>query len=164
MTVRRLRESEWEVWRRLRLRALEEDPAAFGSTFDYEATLPEDEWKQRAAALAVSAGRAMYVVENDQHDGLVASAGVVYEDGLPLVIGMWVAPEVRRRGLATGLLKAVIASCQANGDVILRLDVAVGNEAALTLYRNLGFVQTGRLTVDDHRPDLIELEMERPLG
>ncbi len=164
MTVRRLRESEWEAWRRLRLRALEEDPAAFGSNLDYESTLPDEEWQQRAAALAVSAERAMYVVEIDQHGGLVASAGFVYEDAPPLLIGMWVAPEVRRRGLATGLLNAVIASCQANGDVILRLDVAVGNDAAQALYRRLGFVETGRLTVDDRRPELIELEMERPLG
>jgi ribosomal protein S18 acetylase RimI-like enzyme len=163
VTVRRLRATEWEAWRRLRLRALEEDPAAFGSTFDRESTLPDEEWKHRAAALAVSANRAMYVVESDEHDSLVASAGVVYDDGPPLVIGMWVAPEMRRRGLATALLKAVIASCQANGDVTLRLDVAVGNDAAIALYRNLGFVDTGLLHADEHRPDLIELEMERAL-
>jgi hypothetical protein len=51
-SVRRLGASEWEAWRSLRLRALAEDPAAFGSTYEREAAWSDDGWRARIAELA----------------------------------------------------------------------------------------------------------------
>ena len=53
-----------------------------------------------------------------------------------------VAPAARRRGVATALLRAVIAEAGAGGVADLHLEVRAGNEAA-ALYRAQGFSKVG---------------------
>jgi ribosomal-protein-alanine N-acetyltransferase len=50
-----------------------------------------------------------------------------------------VAPEFRRRGLATVLLQAVIGEAETEGAVKATLEVRASNAAALALYQRLGF-------------------------
>jgi len=75
-----------------------------------------------------------------------------------------VRPECRRRGVATALANAAERAVVARGSARLRLSVSVDNEAALTLYRRLGYgdigvpprrvqgtirIRTGTFEVDD---------------
>jgi ribosomal protein S18 acetylase RimI-like enzyme len=75
-----------------------------------------------------------------------------------------VRPEYRRRGVASALAGAAEREARARGLSRLRLAVSVGNEAAQTLYRRLGYrdvgvpvrrvhgtirIRTGTLEVDD---------------
>jgi [ribosomal protein S18]-alanine N-acetyltransferase len=55
-----------------------------------------------------------------------------------------VAPEVRRRGLATRLLKDLIDQARAEGARAIFLEVREGNGAAHHLYKSAGFHETGR--------------------
>ncbi|NIC05887.1 ribosomal protein S18-alanine N-acetyltransferase [Billgrantia bachuensis] len=57
---------------------------------------------------------------------------------------MLVAPAMRRRGLAAALLGAVLKQCRRWGSERLLLEVRVGNEAAIHLYRRAGFGEDGR--------------------
>jgi ribosomal-protein-alanine N-acetyltransferase len=50
-----------------------------------------------------------------------------------------VAPEARRRGLATALVRHVIADAAASGATKATLEVRASNAAALALYQRLGF-------------------------
>jgi ribosomal-protein-alanine N-acetyltransferase len=50
-----------------------------------------------------------------------------------------VAPASRRRGLATAILRHVIADAAASGATRATLEVRASNAAALGLYRSLGF-------------------------
>jgi [ribosomal protein S18]-alanine N-acetyltransferase len=50
-----------------------------------------------------------------------------------------VAPEFRRRGLATALLQAVMAEAETEGAMKATLEVRASNTAALALYERLGF-------------------------
>jgi len=59
-------------------------------------------------------------------------------------IGMMVAKDWRGKGVGTALMEAAIAWARAEGLHKLSLDVFPHNEAALGLYRKLGFVEEGR--------------------
>jgi len=50
----------------------------------------------------------------------------------------------RRQGIGTALMRAAIEAAGTAGAVAMYLEVAAGNEAALGLYRNLGFNAAGR--------------------
>jgi GNAT superfamily N-acetyltransferase len=52
---------------------------------------------------------------------------------------IFVSPEHRRRGVATALMAAAEAFARSRGAKELRLGVIDRNEAARTLYRELGF-------------------------
>ena len=54
-----------------------------------------------------------------------------------------VRPEHRRRGIATALTRAAERAVVARGTARLRLSVSVDNDAALALYRNLGYGDVG---------------------
>jgi len=75
-----------------------------------------------------------------------------------------VRPEYRRRGVATALADAAERAAVAQGFSRLRLSVSVDNDAALVMYRHLGYgdvgvpprrvqgtiqIRTGTLEVDD---------------
>jgi len=53
-------------------------------------------------------------------------------------------PAVRRRGVATALMRAAMDRARAAGAARMFLEVAAGNPAARALYAGLGFVETGR--------------------
>src|SRR5687767_13136762 len=57
ITVRQFTAAEWRTYRDLRLRALRDDPDAFGSTYEREAARPAEDWKDRLAAGVTDAGQ-----------------------------------------------------------------------------------------------------------
>jgi RimJ/RimL family protein N-acetyltransferase len=59
-------------------------------------------------------------------------------------IGMMVARDRRGQGIGTALMEAAIGWAREQGLHKLSLDVFAHNEAALALYRKLGFVEEGR--------------------
>ena len=59
------------------------------------------------------------------------------------VLTLAVAPEARRQGIATLLLRAAKAHVGARGGTAVFLEVATGNAAALALYAREGFVEVG---------------------
>jgi ribosomal protein S18 acetylase RimI-like enzyme len=61
-----------------------------------------------------------------------------------LVRSLAVAPTVRRRGVARGLLERAVQTARSSGQSTLRLTVMGSNAAALALYLSAGFVECGR--------------------
>lgn len=60
------------------------------------------------------------------------------------VLTLAVAPAMRRRGVASALLRNAKLLVGAHGTVTMFLEVATGNTAALALYRREGFVEVSR--------------------
>lgn len=58
-------------------------------------------------------------------------------------IGYGLAPSVRRRGLGTETVKALLAWVRSQGATRVRAEVLPGNEASLRLLRRLGFDLAG---------------------
>ena len=79
--------------------------------------------------------------------------------------GMWVDPSARRRGLGRELVEAVAAWARDCGANRLRLAVTDcdSSRPAASLYRGLGFVETGKHEELASDPSLIALVMFRSL-
>lgn len=60
------------------------------------------------------------------------------------VYNIAIAPEFRREGIGEALLRHMIARAEEDGCILVTLEVRSGNEAAMGLYRKLGFREVGR--------------------
>jgi len=94
---------------------------------------------QCLGVLAMPGVRLTLALVDDQPAGFAMVRGVADEAELLLLA---VDPAQRRRGVATALLRAVIAEAQASGVVDLHLEVRAGNDA-VRLYTAQGFAKVG---------------------
>jgi ribosomal protein S18 acetylase RimI-like enzyme len=145
--IRKLTPADAAAYRQLRLRGLREDPEAFGTTYDEELARPLLHGAER---LRVSADRFTLGAFDSALIGVVT---LVREEGAKSrhrahVVGMYVAAEVRRRGVGRALLVAArTCASQVDGLEQLHLAVATTNAPARHLYRAVGFQVYG---VDPH--------------
>lgn len=150
--------SEWEPFRTLRLRALREDPNAFGASFAEERAEPAEAWRARAFA----EGRRALVVERD--GAWVGLCWVVLRpDREPAVLGMWVAPEARGAGAGRALLEEAARWARERGAQRLTLWVNVAQEAARRLYEKASFVPMGAPERGTRDPSRVFQRMGRAL-
>lgn len=84
------------------------------------------------------------VVEIDGRLGFVGYADVRRTDGW-LIQGVYTWPEVRRLGCADLGMRGLVAEAIAQGADHVQLSVVEGNEAAIGLYRKIGFEPFDRL-------------------
>jgi GNAT superfamily N-acetyltransferase len=162
--IRLIRPDEGLRLRALRLRALADAPWAFGSTLAREEAFTEAVWQERAVRGATGEHGVTYVAEDgDRWVGIVT--GLVDDADRPRleVVGMFVEPVARGRGVGAALLESVASWARRRGAARLRLWVTSTNGAALRLYRRCGFTPTGRIKPLDHTPSISECEMVREL-
>lgn len=149
MLIRRLTPSDAMQYRALRLRAFRDHPEAFTSSYEEEALKPLSQSEQRLAATSSAQFWGAFAPDPQTAAGvLVGSVGLDREQRIKnrhkaVVIGMYVAPEHARRGLARALLDALLAQARASDLELLVLTVTRGNQGAERLYLNAGFVSYG---------------------
>jgi len=85
------------------------------------------------------------------------------QSGVGRVGGMWVEPARRRRGVGRVLLQQVCNWAREHRLSRLRLWAPSHSPAALALYRQAGFRETGKRRPLPTNPTLEILEMEVPL-
>ena len=104
----------------------------------------EEGWDARGfAAVLADPGLRLWLA---RPPGAVAPAGLLLARvaaGEGEVLTLAVDPPARRRGLARGLLAALLTAAEAAGLEAVHLEVAAGNAAARALYRGAGFRETG---------------------
>jgi GNAT superfamily N-acetyltransferase len=137
VVVRVLTGGDWPRWREIRLRALNDAPDAFGSTYQREAGFTEELWRGRLEDPA-----SVSVLALDGDEPVAMGAGFPDAPGLLHVVAMWVAPEARGRRLSHAVLRAVEAWALERG-LGLHLDVNTANAAGRRSYEAYGFVGTG---------------------
>lgn len=157
MRIRAVEAHEWERFRALRLRALKEDPTAFGATLEAESAMPPEAWQERMGR----PGTVRFVAE--EGEAWLGLAGVAL-DPAPEVFGMWVAPEARGKGAGLALLDACARWAQARGATTLALWVNVAQAPAVRLYERAGFVRDGAPTPGTRDPSRTFQRMTRALG
>jgi GNAT superfamily N-acetyltransferase len=148
--------------RGLRLRALADAPLAFGSTLAREEAFGSEVWQERAARGATGEDLVTYVAEEGGR-WIGLATGILRDPVGPRLelVGMFVEPAARGRGVGAALVETVCAWVRDRGVARLYLWVTSTNQAALALYRRSGFSPTGRSQPLDHTPSLSELEMVR---
>jgi GNAT superfamily N-acetyltransferase len=144
--VRRIRPTEGDRLREIRLRALREAPAAFASTFEAESTRPATAWADAAAARSTGNGAATFVAEiRPDWAGLIGAFRVPERPEVVELVSMWVAAECRRLGMALALVEEVVSWTRSTGAKAVGLWVARGNDRAMAAYHRAGFELTGEV-------------------
>ena len=82
-----------------------------------------------------------YVAEEDGK--LLGGCGLLLIAGEGNITNVVVAPEARRRGVATEMLTHLLAAGDREGLTAYTLEVRVSNQAAIGLYEKLGFASEG---------------------
>lgn len=160
IALRRVTADDWEQWRAVRLAALADAPAAFGSTLADWAEAPGHRWRTR-----LSLPGALDLVVDVDGTTVALASGVPDPDDPARVelISMWVDPAVRGQGVARLLIDAVARWAAASGATTLELAVVPDNAVARRVYERAGFTATD--TPGDPLPDgRHELLMRRDLA
>ena len=136
-----------QLYRSIRLRSLEADPDAFGSTLERESAFDDSTWQERIAGFAGRPG-AIFVARLTAALQLPSTAssalGVVgigdsATSGDATLWGMWVAPTARGRGTSGQLIDAAKQWAAQRNSKTISLWVHRSNAAAIALYERSGF-------------------------
>jgi ribosomal protein S18 acetylase RimI-like enzyme len=137
--VRRLTEADAETWWSLRLRALREEPHAFGSAYEEARETPLERVRERFNRAE------SFILGAFEGDALVGTVGCVRHQGVKerhkaFIWTMYVAPDHRGRGVGRALItRAIELAGGWTGLDQIHLAVTTVNEPARRLYRSLGF-------------------------
>ena len=139
MEIRRVTLAEAPAFRALRLEALRDHPADFGSDFGEESARPLSHFVAQLAQNTV-----IGAFLDGRLIGIVALEFLrkPKERHRVFLWGVYVRPEGRGRGVAAPLLDAALAVAFARGKQV-HLGVRVGNAAAERLYLSRGFQRYG---------------------
>jgi GNAT superfamily N-acetyltransferase len=159
MEIMRLGVGDEDRLREVRLRALADEPKAFASTYAREARFTRDVWTAR---LTGDRSVTLLAVDGDRALGMT-SARIEERPGTAHLLGMWVAPEARGRGVGRRLIDAIVDWAHEREIHELGLWVTDANEPARALYANSGFRPTGERQPLPSDPSIMESEFVRDL-
>jgi GNAT superfamily N-acetyltransferase len=151
---------DWKTLRDVRLAALRDAPYAFGSTYGLEATLAEEQWRDRLARSATFFAFDGLAWWREPPAGVV---GVYEQDSMAELTCMWVRPTVRGRGVGEALVEAGADWAKAHDHPSLFLWIIEPNSAARKLYDRCGFMPTGQRQPLPSNPSMTEMRMQLAL-
>jgi ribosomal protein S18 acetylase RimI-like enzyme len=152
------------IFKEVRLRALQDTPSAFGSTYAKESQLTDEEWVQRATQWSGPTSTSYLAMEMAMPCGLVAGFLDREEATRTHLISMWVSPTHRRLGVGRLLVESVLSWARDKQAMTLWLMVTCNNSVAIRFYEQLGFTMTGRTEPYPNDPSLFEYEMFRAVS
>lgn len=154
LTIRRARLGDEPVLREIRLQALSDGPAAFGSTYERELARTTADWQRW-----ISTGVTLILEDSAVARGMVAGLHDADNPEVVHLMAMWVHPRIRGSGGADDLVAALIAWAQSEGAKSVQLKVIEGNARARRFYERNGFRYTGFEAMRLDGP--IEIQMEQ---
>jgi ribosomal protein S18 acetylase RimI-like enzyme len=163
ITVRALGEEDWQQYRAVRLRALQESPKAFVATRAQEEAFDEQRWRDRMRRsrrlVAERGGSPLGVVSLGEGEADFAHTGELF--------GLWVIPEARGTGVAWKLVEAGAAQALRDGRSHLSYWVGTDNGRAVAFASSFGFRPTSTrrpIRVTNEEDGAEEMAMVLPLG
>ena len=135
MDIRKLTEKDWDSFRALRLEALKLSPEAFGSSYEEESILNNEDFQHGFKncdmfgafihnQIAGCAGFFIHSSKKSNHRGQI--------------IAMYTRSDFRHHGIGDALLKMIIKHA-AKHVLQLHLTVVTSNQPAIALYQKNGF-------------------------
>lgn len=139
--IRVLEESDASIYHALRLKGLQTDPDAFGSTYEREVDFSIDTVKKRIKPSNDKFALGYF----DKHGQLVGTVTFVRESNMKMahkgnIFGMYVTPEARGKGIGKSLIMEIIkkaSECEELEQILLTVEA--NNQAAKKLYESVGF-------------------------
>jgi ribosomal protein S18 acetylase RimI-like enzyme len=151
------------LFRITRLRALQDSPMAFGSTYAREIQLSDSDWQERVMRWNRSDSIGYLATDRGLPCGLLLSHLDEQDLNKAHLISMWVAPPYRRSGVGNALVSAIQDWAEKRGASQLLLMVTCSNDAAIRFYERLGFSMTGHTEPYPNDSALVEYEMSKAL-
>jgi len=125
-----------------------DSPTSFGDTHEQAIARPDSFWQERAARNALGRQDTCYVaVTGDRWLGMLSGYYPGPEREVATLVGLWVDPAARGMNLGARLFDALGDWAREQGSDRMQLWVTAINDAAIALYRRIGFVE-----VDERRP------------
>jgi ribosomal protein S18 acetylase RimI-like enzyme len=151
------------VFKAARLRALQDTPTAFSSTYAKESKLTDADWAKRAEQW--SSEMSVGYLAMDARDPCGIASGLLDQADATRahLLSMWVAPTHRRAGIGRTLVEAVVNWACSQNVRTLQLLVTSNNEGAIKFYQRLGFALTGHTEFYANDPALSNFEMTRSI-
>ncbi|QQR48953.1 GNAT family N-acetyltransferase [bacterium] len=130
----------WQVYRELRLEALQNDPQAFGGSYEEEINLTPTNWQNRL--------KSMWFAWTDNQ--IIGMIGLVQNKEMGIkhyafLVSLWVKPAYRRQGIGALLIKHVQKDAPTKQLRKILLHVTKTQPGALRLYETVGFKKVGTL-------------------
>jgi RimJ/RimL family protein N-acetyltransferase len=163
LNIKHLESEDFLIFRKIRLEALQTEPASFASRFEDWVSLPDAEWQRW-----LSTNPTFVAIQNDEPIaimGLIRQGPSKAEHRANLVM-VYVTPALRGTGVAAALLKAVTVYAQSIGIRQLELAARAENAAAIQFYIRQSFQHMGRVPngTFDHGKMVDEVLMVKLLG
>lgn len=159
ISVRPVQLDEWAELKKLRLEALQNEPTAYGDTFEAASNYLEEHWQ----AMARERNYFVAVAEDGTFVGMLAGDRH-FERAGHWMFGFYVTPAFRGQGVADELVAAVTKWATDTQGVSLNLYVTQTVERANGFYRRLGFQKTGDTVTMDRDPRIVLDHLRKVLG
>lgn len=148
--IERLSEARIAACWQLRLRALRDHPEAFGQPYDEAIAIPLDDAHETLRQRMATADSVTFVAV-DGAESLVGMIGFFREPRAKNahrgnVVGVYVVPEARGRGISGRLLETVLTHARSLAGLLqVHLTVVATNGIAARTYERAGFIRYGRV-------------------
>jgi ribosomal protein S18 acetylase RimI-like enzyme len=137
----------WQEYKKLRLRALETDPKAFGSSLEEELLNPDEKWQKYLNFSIAKQGEVMVFARVEGQ--LVGMVGAYWDDKkkskhVATMFGTYVDVEFRGRKIGSMLIENLINELKQIPQLRkIKLAVVSSEIAAIRLYEKYGFEKVG---------------------
>lgn len=159
-----LKPEDWQQYRELRLRALKEEPQAYGSSYEENAKHAGSYWRERLEDTVRTDTQWLVFAKMDGDLVGMVGAFAEKESDNAHVIAVYVVPEARGKGVSKLLMKELLARIKTNEKIKnIVVDVNPDQEAALNLYKKSGFqvVKEYKMILGDGKEhDVFQLQMQ----
>lgn len=145
VSITTLTAMQWREYRDLRLRALEESPDAFATTWAQARAYPDEEWAARLQRVSPDVDLPLIARVGDRPAGLLWCRIESPGDAVAHLYQMWVAPECRGGGIGRTLMNRALEWARSAGVRTVVLGVTAGDRPARRLYESAGFLPAGEL-------------------
>ena len=139
--IKKLNKNRWKDYRDLRLEALKKELIAFGSSYNEEKNLSEEEWKKKIKNV-------LFALSKDKLIGMIVCIreNKIKTKHIANIFGVYITREYRGQEVGKKLIDSAIARIRKSKDVLkIKLTVNPKQKAALKLYQNCGFKIVGKM-------------------
>jgi ribosomal protein S18 acetylase RimI-like enzyme len=161
VTIENIDAKNSHLLKMVRLRALQESPTAFGSTYAEESQLSDADWIDRASQCSNNMSVGYLAMDEAMPRGIIRATRDDKDSSIAWVESMWIDTSYRRHRVGTLLMNSVVAWARSQRIQVLKLEVTSNNGPAICFYESVGFAQTGNTKPYPNDPRLLEYEMSR---